>query len=53
MMLRALAGNSKTSIEILKKLTEVSEQSIRHEIRNQNSGLDPEQAALFRPPGVQ
>jgi len=45
MMLRALAGNSKTSIEILKKLTEVSEQSIRHEIRNQNSGMDPEQAS--------
>ncbi len=44
MMLRSLAGNPNTPKDVLEKLQEIHEQSIRHEIRNSNSGMDPDTA---------
>ena len=43
-VLRALAENPKTPEQILKELSQIHENSMRHEIRNVNGGDDPEDA---------
>ena len=43
-VLRALAENPKTPDHILKELSQIHENSMRHEIRNVNGGDDPEDA---------
>ena len=44
MILRSLAGNPKTPKDILEKLLKINESSLRHGIRNENSGMEPENA---------
>ena len=43
-MMRSLAGNSNTPIEILERLSQINENSIGHEIRSANGGMSPEDA---------
>ncbi len=45
MILRSLAGNPNTPRAVLEKLTAVNELSLRHEIRNANAEMDPDEAA--------
>lgn len=44
MIFRSLAQNPNTPIEILEYLSEIKEKSLRHEIRNLNSGMTEEEA---------
>jgi hypothetical protein len=44
MILRSLAGNPNTPREVLEKLAEINEISLRHEIRNANAEMDMDDA---------
>ena len=44
-VLRAVAENSKTPVHILRELTQIHENSLRHETRSINGGDDPDDAA--------
>jgi hypothetical protein len=44
-VLRALAENPKTPEHVLRELTQIHENSLRHETRSVNGGDDPDDAA--------